>query len=195
MPKANLTVVASAPPSRPVSLWRQDIGAAWQKGAESVFETGQLLIQAKADLPHGEFEAMVERDLPFGPRTARMLMAVAEHPIISNRKHVSVLPPSWGTLYELTKLPPPVLEAKIEDGTITPKIERKAVAALRPPASAPTKKKKRRPGNSTVPYEPESQHDRDLKYLRGVWEGCCASARAQFLKDLGYEPHEETANV
>jgi hypothetical protein len=30
------------------------------------------------------------------------------------------LPPSWRTLYALTKLPPETLEAKIIDGTITP---------------------------------------------------------------------------
>jgi hypothetical protein len=30
-------------------------------------------------------------------------MAVAEHPVLSNSAHVQNLPPSWGTLYELTK--------------------------------------------------------------------------------------------
>ena len=34
-----------------------------------------------------------------------MLMAIAEHPAISNTNHGSYLPPSWGTLYELTKVP------------------------------------------------------------------------------------------
>ncbi len=55
-----------------------------------------------------------------------MLMDIAEHPALSNRAHVHVLPASWGTLYELTKLPPETLEAKIEEGAITPKTERKA---------------------------------------------------------------------
>ena len=47
---------------------------------------------------------MIEADLPFSPQTARKLMAVANHPVLSNHAHVRVLPPSWGTLYELTKL-------------------------------------------------------------------------------------------
>ena len=56
-------------------------------------------------MPHGECERMFGQSLvPFGIRSAQMLMAVAQHPVISNTKHVSFLPPSWGTLYELTKV-------------------------------------------------------------------------------------------
>jgi hypothetical protein len=58
----------------------------------------------------------------FDPRTARMLMTVAKHPIISNRNHGSVLPPSWRTLYELTKL------SNRPAGTITVSL------IMRPPA-------------------------------------------------------------
>ena len=48
---------------------------------------------------------MVESDkVPFGVRTAQFLMAIAEHSILSNTKHASLLPPSWMTVYELTKL-------------------------------------------------------------------------------------------
>jgi hypothetical protein len=60
--------------------------------------------QRRHPAPHGEFLAMVENDLPFGDRTARRLMAIARDPRISNRTHASILPPSWMTLYELTKL-------------------------------------------------------------------------------------------
>jgi len=44
-------------------------------------------------------------DLPFAARTAQRLMAVAADARLANPTHVSLLPPSWGTLYELTKLP------------------------------------------------------------------------------------------
>jgi hypothetical protein len=99
---------------------------------ETIIAIGSILIEAKADpkLEHGQFEAMVERDLPFGPRTARMLMAVARDPLLSDRNHGSVLPPSWRTLYELSRLPEPVLEAALADGRITPAMERKQVPAL-----------------------------------------------------------------
>jgi hypothetical protein len=38
-------------------------------------------------------------------------MMIADHPVLSKRAHVHVLPPSWRTLYELTKVPEPVLIA------------------------------------------------------------------------------------
>src|ERR1700756_3715463 len=76
------------------------------------------------------------------PRTARRLMAVAQHPVIAKGTHASVLPPSWTTLYELTRLPEETLEAKIAEGGIHAGIERKdAEGFLEPhrdePAVAP----------------------------------------------------------
>jgi hypothetical protein len=56
---------------------------------------------------------------------------VAEHPKLSNATHVSLLPPSWGTLYALSKLPLATLKARLADGSITPKLERKDVAKLK----------------------------------------------------------------
>ena len=48
---------------------------------------------------------MVEQDLPFGRRSAQMLMKVAQSPVLANTKHASLLPASWYTLYELSRLP------------------------------------------------------------------------------------------
>ena len=56
----------------------------------------------RCNLADEEIEAMVEQDLPFGPRTARMLMAGTHNRVLADRRHVSVLPPAWGTLYELS---------------------------------------------------------------------------------------------
>ena len=64
------------------------------------------------------------------PPPARMLMAIANHPIISDRNHGSVLPSSWRTLYELARLPNAVLLAALADGIIHPKMERKDARAL-----------------------------------------------------------------
>jgi hypothetical protein len=43
---------------------------------------------------------------------------LAGHPIISNTAHTRHLPPTWGTLYELTKVPADVLKTAINDGRI-----------------------------------------------------------------------------
>src|SRR5215472_16567722 len=105
------------------------IRTAWQKGVVSILETGRLLIEAKRELPGG-FYAMVAEQLPFSPGTAWRLMAIAEHAVLSDAAHVPCLPPAWGTLYELTKLPDAVLRAKLADGTINPKLERNTVTAM-----------------------------------------------------------------
>jgi hypothetical protein len=59
-----------------------------------------------------------------------MLMKIARHPALSNPKHVSVLPASWGTLHSLARFPAEDLEALIADGKITPDIERSEVDEL-----------------------------------------------------------------
>jgi len=69
-------------------------------------------------LPHGEFGAMCESKLPFSDRTAQRLMAIAEDPRLSNPTHVSYLPSSWGTLYELTKLDDEQWGLALEAGVI-----------------------------------------------------------------------------
>lgn len=61
--------------------------------------------QGKAELPHGEFAAMVQDDLGWHRSTAFMLMAVGRNSLLSNVDHGHLLPASWRTLYELTKLP------------------------------------------------------------------------------------------
>ena len=67
---------------------------------------------------------------PFGQRTAEILMEIANHPILSNPKFVSILPPSWGTLHEMTSLPEQELETLIENGTINADIRRSDVEAI-----------------------------------------------------------------
>lgn len=113
--------------------WALRISARWRASIESIIETGQLLHDAKAALSHGEFGNMVKKDLPFGERTAQMLMAIAHDKRLSNPKHVSLLPPSWGTLYALTGLSDDEFERGVEQRIIRPDMERKDVAIIRPP--------------------------------------------------------------
>lgn len=95
----------------------------------NIIERGCVLIQAKEELEHGAYEATVKRH--FDLSYARKLRIIAAHPVIANRSHANALPPSAETLYLLTKLPNDVLIAKLNDGSITPKLQRKEVAAWR----------------------------------------------------------------
>lgn len=109
--------------------WASRIRAAWQKSVDGIIEVGRLLIEAKEALPHGEFIAMVESELPFREHTARRLMAIARDERLSNGAHGLVLPPSWRTLYAISRLDDATFEAKIADGTINPGCQRKDIAS------------------------------------------------------------------
>lgn len=109
----------------------------WVASVEAFIACGRTLMEAKATLDHGEFEHMVENELPFGPRKAQMLIAIAEHSVLSKAIHGSLLPPSYRTLYQLSRLPVPVLQQALADGTINPDIGRSEVAALVAPRAWP----------------------------------------------------------
>ena len=89
----------------------------WNDAAESIVEVGKLLIEAKSKLGHGQWQKFTQ-GLPFSDRTAEMLMKIAENPILSNPKHVSNLPRSWGTLHRMISLPDPELAEMLANGTI-----------------------------------------------------------------------------
>jgi hypothetical protein len=106
--------------------------------AEDTITIGTLLIEAKTKVAPGEWGRMfrdhehaVARPIPFGIRTGQMLMKIAEHPVLSDTNHGSHLPTSWRTLYELTKLPEPLLEKALAEGHVHPGMERRHVLALR----------------------------------------------------------------
>ena len=67
-------------------------------------------------------------------------MKIVQDQRITNAAHAQLLPPSWGTLYELTKLDDAAFEAKIADGTIRPDLERYEIA----PADAEKRRRRQR---------------------------------------------------
>lgn len=111
-------------PEQTTEQWITRISGVWQQSAEAIIETGRLLAEAKATLPHGQFLPMIETDLPFGPRTAQMLMAIAADSRLTMRSRVSLLPPAWGTLYELTKWSDEQFERGVAQKVIRPDMER-----------------------------------------------------------------------
>ena len=107
------------------------INQAWASGPEHIFEVGDLLIEAKKQLPHGQFEAMVESDLPFSSSTARKLREIAQDPKLRNRAHAHALPSSWTTLSELQKLKPKAFKKAVNDNQIKPEMQRSDAKRLR----------------------------------------------------------------
>ena len=87
-----------------------------------------MLSTAKQALPHGEFGRMIASQLPFRANTAQRLMAIVADERLSNAAHAPLLPSSWSTLYELTKLNDEEFNARIDDGTICPDMGRRDIA-------------------------------------------------------------------
>ncbi len=115
-----------------VKDWTTAITAAWQKSVTAIIEAGQLLIAAKASLPHGEWMKMIRTELPFKQSTVNKLMSIARHPLLTKSELATKLPASWATLHELSLLPAPRLKSALKEGLINPRTERPAVRALRP---------------------------------------------------------------
>ena len=124
------------PPSEVVSAEQfhaDEISVAWQKSVAGILETCEKVIAAKAELDHGQFLRMfsdhdnpIERPVPFGERTGRMLASIGSNELLTNRKFTSALPPSWMTLYNLTRLDD--LPERLESGEITPELKQKDAA-------------------------------------------------------------------
>jgi hypothetical protein len=178
-------------------IWQEHvrlISAAWQRGVESIVETGERLHQAKADpdMPHGSFEAMIQCKLPFGPRTAQRLMAIAGNTVLSNPTHVSHLPPSWGTLAELAKLPTTLLLTKIKDGSINPRMERKDVKALK---ESEQRDDDLPPAEPDTPPAEEPPPDPVTNALIVAWKNASRKERWEFVGACWYEvkrAHDES---
>jgi hypothetical protein len=110
--------------TRPLAVWVREISDAWRSSLDGIVRTGRLLIQAKEELVHGEFLSMIDGSLPFSASTAQRLMAVARW-LPENAAHVQhLLPPAWGTLYELSRLPQPQFERLVAGGVVRPDMQR-----------------------------------------------------------------------
>jgi hypothetical protein len=88
---------------------------------KAIVATGQLLLQAKAALPHGQWIEALE-GAGISPRVAQMFISVAEHPAISNTSNYShLLPAASNTLYVLSRVEPEERDiATLETGEVNP---------------------------------------------------------------------------
>jgi hypothetical protein len=111
-------------PAPSVEEWIEKLNRACGGSAGWAIQTGCLLLQAKKQLPHGEWLVMWgSRRIKFGLRTGEMLMCVARQPAFRNSQNFSNLPAAWSILYELSQLPPVVVEEGIACGVIHPELK------------------------------------------------------------------------
>ena len=128
--------------SEDLGILTQRFRRAMEKGVAGIIEAGQVLIEAKDQLEHGQFTDWVVRELRFGSRKtgsrdadirkAEMLMQLARHEVMSDASNWHALPPSPRTLWELTQIRPQrrLLEL-IRKAKINPGMTREEAIALR----------------------------------------------------------------
>lgn len=107
------------------------IVATWRETLEGIFKTGDLLLQAKAIVPEGQWLSFVREYLPFKGATARRLMAIASDGRLRQESHATHLPICWYTLWELTDLSDEQFERGLQAGTINPSMLRADVELLK----------------------------------------------------------------
>jgi hypothetical protein len=110
--------------------WIDRINAAWHKAATAYIDIGNLLIDAKKTVSHGDWADLLGK-LDFDKRTAQKLMEIARDERLSNPSHATLLPKHWTTLYELSKLPDAEFERALNEGAITKNTQRAEVKRLR----------------------------------------------------------------
>ena len=111
-----------------------EINRLWGRAQSAFLDIGKLLIRAKETLPHGEYVAAVEAQLPFGARTAYQLREAARWALEMDRTAaipLARLPGSYSTIYLLSTLDTPVLQAAEQVGLIRPELRRAELIAWR----------------------------------------------------------------
>jgi hypothetical protein len=107
-----------------------EIGKLWSEAQEKFVVIGRYLNQAKATLPHGEFEHMIALQLPFGKHVAFQLRSVAAA-VDGGRLLEEELPHSYATAYKLAILENEHLGLARERGLVRPAVTRREIESFR----------------------------------------------------------------
>lgn len=125
--------VARSEPQRPEEFVAE-IHRLWSRAQGAFLDIGRLLIRAKERLPHGDYVAAVEAQLPFSSRTAYQLREAARWALEMDQRQMiplTRLPGSYSTIYLLSTLEPPMLEEADRVGLIRPELKRAELIAWR----------------------------------------------------------------
>ncbi|WP_109095435.1 DUF3102 domain-containing protein [Azospirillum sp. TSH64] len=153
---ARLSMLATPRPLTTRAEFAADIRREWSNALEATIAVGRRLNEAKAALPHGEYEAMVATDLPFSTSTARKLREIAVF-VDEGQVPLDRLPEAMSTLYAIATLPDDTRQQALDAGTIHPAVTRGEVEALKVPAVTPAPARPVGEGAAPVPAPREAR--------------------------------------
>ena len=108
--------------------YAREIRTLWEEAAESFLTIGRWLNKARETLAHGEWQRLVEQELPFDRNRAYQLRAVATM-VDTGRVLEEELPTSSATAYEFASLDAGALERAKREGVLRPDVKRPEVKA------------------------------------------------------------------
>jgi hypothetical protein len=88
-----------------VEKFGQRFDAEWKKSLQGIIGAGRVLKQARLELGYGQYGSFLRR-IELNDDVARMLMRIADNPVIAKPENFRVLPPSYTTLHRLCLLEP-----------------------------------------------------------------------------------------
>jgi hypothetical protein len=116
---AALSLVRDESGTKTPDEWAAVIKADLGRTVEGFIAAGKHLSEAKASVGHGEWLPMLAT-IGIQDRAAQKLMAIGFNPAFANTGNCTYLPKSERALYELSRAPADLIEARIQDGSITP---------------------------------------------------------------------------
>lgn len=117
-------------PQNDAAGYVREISRLWGEARDKFLAIGEYLSLAKQQLAHGEYEAMIHSQLPFGKSAAHRMRTVAES-VRNGRLARDSLPQSYATAYELTLLTDRQLRLAEEQGLIRSNVARSEIVAFR----------------------------------------------------------------
>jgi hypothetical protein len=124
-------------PQNDAAGYVREISRLWSEAKDKFLAIGEYLSLAKEQLAHGEYEAMIDLQLPFGKSAAHRMRTVAEA-VRNGRLARDSLPQSYATAYELTLLNDRQLRLAESRGLIRPDVHRAELVAFRRAFDKPT---------------------------------------------------------
>jgi hypothetical protein len=110
--------------------FKKEIGKLWKTAQQRFLLIGFYLVDAKVVLRHGDFEDMIERELPFSKSVAFQLRTVAEA-IGGEKIAPNELPASYSAAYQIVSLTQQELDRARLQGLLKPDVSRDAIIAFK----------------------------------------------------------------
>jgi hypothetical protein len=106
-----------------------EIARAWSQTIDSLLNTANLLFTYSQQANWRAIREQLQVDGVMGASVISMMLSIGRDPRLHQPSIKQLLPPSYNTLYLLTKLDDAVIDAKIKDDALTPALTVQEVRA------------------------------------------------------------------